>query len=459
MEPRLLISNARLIDGTGAAPVEGQTILVVDGKIAEIGHQVTAGDARVIDAGGATVLPGLIDGHVHLESVPGSYYRDDDAEKLWEYRRHSLKAYLACGVTSVLDCGISSRQLRQFRQYQADGGVGPKIYALAPIFYPPGGYGDALVMDQWGPFSSSATAEDVEALFREYEGIEDIVGAKMTIEPGMGPSRVWEIHTPEMRRVIADAAKERGLPIHTHTLKLPEHLLALEMGTSCLAHAGFFQGEPTREFIDEVQRRGVYVSTTLASTVEQNLVMFDLERLDDPLIGRTVPAEQIATARDLEAWQAAMFTMLRVSSPGWMPDFLIRFMQKLALNEKQLRARVESSTSAVVRLHEAGIPIVVGTDSANWPIFLNLFHGPSTILELELLVRAGIDPLDVIASATRIPAEMMRVDDEIGTVEVGKRADLIVVEGDPLKDISVLRELSWTISNGVTRSPSEWISA
>jgi imidazolonepropionase-like amidohydrolase len=459
MEGRLLITNARLIDGTGAAPVDGQTIFVEDGKIAEIGPAVTAEGAREIDAAGATVMPGLIDAHVHLESVPGSYYRGDGDEKLWEYRKHSLKAYLACGVTTVLDNAISSRQLKQFRQYEAEGGVGPRIYALAPVFYPPGGYGDAVDVDQWGPFRSSASSEDVESLFAEYEGLGGIIGAKMTIEPGMGPSRVWEIHTPEMRRVIADAARERGLPIHTHTLKLPEHLLALKMGTYCLAHAGFFQGAPTDEFIEEVKRRGVYVTTTLASTVGQNLVMFHPERLDDPLVGLTVPPEQIETARDPEAWRATMFTMLRVCSPGWMPDLLVRFFQRIALNEKALEGQLESSMRAIAQMHAAGIPIVMGTDSANWPIFLNYFHGPSTILELELLVQAGLAPLDVISSATRIPAEMMRVDGEIGTAQVGRRADLIVVDGDPLKDISVLRELRWAIKGGEARAPSEWISA
>jgi imidazolonepropionase-like amidohydrolase len=110
-------------------------------------------------------------------------------------------------------------------------------------------------------------------------------------------------------------------------------------------------------------------------------------------------------------------------------------------------------------MHEAGIPIVVGTDSANWPIFLNLFHGPSTVLELELLARAGMSPLDVISSATRIPAEMMRRDDEIGTVEVGKRADLIITPGDPLQDLGALRKLSWSIQGGVARTPEDWMRA
>jgi imidazolonepropionase-like amidohydrolase len=109
--------------------------------------------------------------------------------------------------------------------------------------------------------------------------------------------------------------------------------------------------------------------------------------------------------------------------------------------------------------HEAGIPIVVGTDSGSWPHFLNLFHGPTTLREMELLVEAGMKPNEVIASATRIPAEMMGIEDEVGTIEIGKRADLLILAGDPLEDISTLKTLLWVIKNGEARSPEDWLYA
>lgn len=455
----ILITGARILDGTGALPVADRAILVENGRISRIDSEISVEGIRTIDAAGATVMPGLIDAHVHLESVPGSYYRDDSDEQLWEFRKHQLRAYPACGVTTVLDNGISSRQLREFQEYMKSGGVGPRIFALGPIFYPPGGYGDAVKMPHWGPFRSSGSAKDVESLFAEYDDLDDIIGAKMTLEPGVGPSRIWPIHTPEMRAIITREAGKRGLPIHVHALKLREQLIALEMDPYCLAHPGFFQGSPTRSFIDEVKRRGMFVMTTLASTVGQNLVMFNLDQLDDPLLELVVPQEQLNTARDPEAWKATMLKLFKICSPGWMPSFLIRLMLKLVNMEKQLTAQLASAGNAVCMMHEAGIPIVAGTDSANWPLFLNYFHGPSMILELELLCKAGMAPIDVISSATRIPAEMMRKSDELGTVETGKRADLIIVEGDPLEDIRVLRKISWSIKDGEARTPREWIEA
>jgi imidazolonepropionase-like amidohydrolase len=112
----LLITNTRLVDGTGAGPVDDQSILIENGRIVSIGGTDAPEGARTIDAAGATVLPGLIDAHVHLESVPGSYYRDDSDEDLWRYRVHQLKAHPACGVTTVpwgSHLGVSSQRPRR----------------------------------------------------------------------------------------------------------------------------------------------------------------------------------------------------------------------------------------------------------------------------------------------------------------------------------------------------------
>jgi imidazolonepropionase-like amidohydrolase len=98
---QLLIQNARLIDGTGAAPRSGVGILLRDGSIAAVGEDLAPRDVPVLDARGATVLPGLIDAHVHLGVVPGSAQRGDTPQVERALRRRHLRAYLACGVTTV----------------------------------------------------------------------------------------------------------------------------------------------------------------------------------------------------------------------------------------------------------------------------------------------------------------------------------------------------------------------
>ena len=135
----LLIKNARLFDGTGTPP-RLVSIHVIEGKIFNIGQQLLTNDAQVVDVHGATVLPGLIDAHVHLQWVPGSVYRKDDPEQLRKFRLHHLRAYLASGVTTVLDTGISASVLTDIHNHLKSGGIGPRVIALGPIFRAPGGY-------------------------------------------------------------------------------------------------------------------------------------------------------------------------------------------------------------------------------------------------------------------------------------------------------------------------------
>ena len=106
---KLLIEHARLIDGFGGPPAENVSILISAGTIVRIAQQIVDPEAKKLDASGLTVLPGIVDSHVHVSSVPGSGFRDDSREVLEALQRHDLRAYLACGVTTVLDTAIPGR--------------------------------------------------------------------------------------------------------------------------------------------------------------------------------------------------------------------------------------------------------------------------------------------------------------------------------------------------------------
>lgn len=455
----LLIKNARLIDGLESVYRELQSIYVQDGEIAAIDRDIDVKDVRRLDVGGATVMPGLIDAHVHLQSVPGSVFRKDSEATLQKYRYHQLRAYLACGVTTVLDNAISAPMLRMFNDYLANGGTGPRLYALAPAFYPPNGYLDNnMLTSYWGPqWGPAGRKEDIDRLFAEYEGIENIVGVKTMLESGFGKSRVWPLHSTQIRDIIVAEGQKRDLPIYVHAYKEKEQTIGLDMGVHTFAHSGFIFKQPSTDFLDRMKQQGTYVTTTLSCTLDQMLVNFDLKRLDDEFLKLRVPGELLATARNLDAWDAYYDTFFSVSSPKWMPAFILKMIFKYMNVEKMIRASLANASRAVLTMHQAGIPIVVGTDASNWPAFLNFFHGPSTLREIELLGRAGIAPMDVISSATRISAKMMGLQDLIGTVEVGKRADLIVVQHDPLEDLAALRSLLWTIKGGEAHTPEEWM--
>jgi imidazolonepropionase-like amidohydrolase len=110
-------------------------------------------------------------------------------------------------------------------------------------------------------------------------------------------------------------------------------------------------------------------------------------------------------------------------------------------------------------LKQAGVPILLGTDSGNWPMFPWVFYGPTTVNELELMVDAGLSPLDAIVAATATPARMLGMEQELGEVEVGFDADLIVLDGDPLVDIRAFRTPRLIVQDGVAKTWAEWMSS
>jgi imidazolonepropionase-like amidohydrolase len=119
-------------------------------------------------------------------------------------------------------------------------------------------------------------------------------------------------------------------------------------------------------------------------------------------------------------------------------------------------AALAVNVRAAKRLYDAGVPLVIGSDAGNSSL-LSEFHGTSTPRELALLADAGVPAAAVLAAATRVSAAMLGIAADTGTVEPGKRADLVVLAGDPLADMRAVRTIRWTIKAGVVHTPEEWI--
>ena len=446
----LLILDARVIDGTGSAPRPGVSILVRDGRIAEIGAGISAPRARSLDAEGATVLPGLIDSHVHLSVIPGTVQRGDSPEATAELRRAHLRGYLGAGVTTVLDTGIDVATAHEVQGWLAAGHPGPSFLTLGPPLPTPGGY-----MAQWAPQTTVSSPAELDAAFDVIQGVGP-VGVKVPIEKGF-VQEIWPIHPPEMRAAIAREARERGLPIYVHASSEDEQRIGLEMGAHALVHLDFYGRAPSREFVNLVLARKAFVMTTF-SIMDAELTRWHPERLDDALIELVVPEAERRTARDPEAARFMVEEEVGLAVP-WLPRWLRGPVARWFVDEEGFRDALASSQRAAKQLHDAGVPLVVGSDAGNWPILPYQFHATSTHRELELLAEAGVPPQDVLAAATRVPARMLGRENEIGTLEVGKRADLVVVDGDPLSDLRALRRIRWTVKDGVARTPREWLSA
>ena len=184
-------------------------------------------------------------------------------------------------------------------------------------------------------------------------------------------------------------------------------------------------------------------------------IEFEPKRLDDSITQIAVPPAQLATARD----PARAGSTRRAGSPRQPLAPAAARRAAAAYNFTPLRHRgaVASARRGLAAEHRAGIPIVVGSDSGNGPIMPYLFPGITTLREIELLGGAGLSPAEAIEAATLTPARMLGLASEIGTIESGKRADLMIVRGDPLKDLRALRSVLWTVKDGVAHTPAEWM--
>jgi imidazolonepropionase-like amidohydrolase len=261
-----------------------------------------------------------------------------------------------------------------------------------------------------------------------------------------------------MRLATVEAANRRGLPVYVHATSEDEASIGIEVGAHALMHARFVDDEPSPEFVESVRQSGAYVVPTF-SIADALLIAHEPDRLENPLIELSVPAVELETARDTNAW-AFLARSFAVGRLG--PGATEQEVQETAATIAALdwaRVRLRKDQEAVRRMHQAGIPIVLGSDSGNWPINPYEFHGPTTLRELHLMREAGLTNMQVVEAATRVAAEMLGIIHDVGTVEVGKHADLLVMRGNPLEDLSAFNNVVWTVRSGVARTPEQWMAS
>jgi hypothetical protein len=213
--------------------------------------------------------------------------------------------------------------------------------------------------------------------------------------------------------------------------------------------------ELSKGFLARMKASGAYQVSTL-SVMDALRIEFHPDRLEDRITKIAAPPAQLATARDPRSGRIHAETRV-ASAAGWLPPPARRAAASYNFRDSAIAEAVANARRGLAAEHRVGIPIVVGSDSGNSPLMPYLFHGLTTLREIELLGGAGLSPAEAIAAATRTPSRMLGLASEIGTVEPGKRADLVIVRGDPLKDLRALRSVLWTVKDGVAHTPAEWM--
>jgi imidazolonepropionase-like amidohydrolase len=402
-----IIRNARVVDGTGS-PARLASVVIRDSRIEAITPNdaaVSAG-ARLLDAQGKTLLPGLFDLHTHLSSSAATGLNADWGK--------DLKAYLAAGVTTVNDYSAYGEMFAPMRQLLASGEMpGPRVQ-LAYRLSTPGGHGTE---SGWGDFFTltASTAAEAHAQMKKILPYKPDIIKIFTDGWRYGSIPDLSSMNQETIAAIVQDAHAAGIRVFTHTVTLRGAKIAVRAGIDALAH-GIGDAAVDQEFIDLMKSKGTaYIST---------LAVFESKRAGS-LPPRAIPLLEPAILDRLNG-RAPAEPSTASSAPG-----------PRAARWKFLLANVR-------QLHEAGIPVACGTDAG----MAGTYHGYSTLHELELLVEAGLSPMDALVAATSTSARAAGLDGDRGTIAPGKLADLLLVDGQPDQKIADIEKTAAVFLGG-----------
>lgn len=399
-----LIHAGRLIDGKAATAAKDKTIVVRDGRIVEVadGFKQPGDGDTVIDLKSKTVLPGLIDLHVHLtgEGSPDSYvegFRLNPADFAIRSVIYAERTLLA-GFTTVRNLGDDSNISISLRNNINAGWIkGPRIYTAGKALATTGGHGDPTNGVSWelqghpGPKEGvvNGAAEAMQAVRQRYKDGADMI--KVTGTGGV-LSYAKNGQNPQLTdgefRAIVETAKDYDFPVAVHAHGAEGIKRAVKAGADSIEHGTFLDDEG----IALMKQHGTWLVPTLL---------------------------------------AGKFVGEKAKIEGYFPE-IVRV--KAEATGPQMKAMF---TKAL----KAGVKIGFGTDTGVSR------HGDNA-QEFALMVEAGMAPMKAIQAATTSAAKVLRADD-LGAIEAGKKADVVAVDGDPLADIRVLEKMAFVMKDGV----------
>lgn len=459
----IVIENVTLISSERQAPLTHAFVFIRNGRIAQIGTHLAVGPhAKRIDGRNRFLIPGLIDSHVHVDAA-GDDAIDENPEMLPVFQAQLPRAYLAFGFTTLVD--LNSRKQARARVNAAP--VQPTLYSCAPAVHTVGGYGahrlpkDAAGAEEANLIYEPAQAKDWPAFLdpRDYtpaRAVDRVVQAggvcvKVFYETGFGGLFHWPVPSAETLAALRAETRRRGLVLVMHANAVESWRAAVEAHADVIAHGLWhWPGDrlvatppaDAREVIRAAARAGIGVQPTL-QVVYGDESIFDNSLLDDPRFAEALPHAVIAYLKG-DAGQAASRAIA---------DEYRQMMPKLfptaAVDPAKVIAIGAARASATLRLmQEEKVKLLLGSDTPSGDGGIGNPPGFNGRLELTRWFEAGVPLSLILRAATLDNAVVFGLSKDRGTIEVGKRADLLLLRADPLKTIAAYDAIDTIFLNG-----------
>lgn len=452
-----VIRDVTLVSPERAAPLPHTDVVILDGRIAAIGRHLAApANARLIDGRGQFLIPGLIDSHVHV--AHSAALTDDEIERhpdLWDaYRAQVPRAYLAFGFTTIVDLDLTPAGRTWFEGTPLHPrfrhcGRGVKVaggYGAQPL--PPVGSArfPNLVYEPTAAKYWPAGADPADYSPDRAVGRAAAAGAtclKVFVEPGFGVFD-WPIPQGPTMTGLRQAASARGLVMLTHANGLVGWRTALAGHTDVIAHGlwiwpgNMFDREPpadVRAVIAEAARSRTHVQPTLQVVIGER-ALWDPKVLDDPRMAIALPKRVLDFLRSDEAKADGRAVAAQYEKLAPPPGI-----------QAQLDTVIDRAKATFQLMLKDGVPLVLGSDTPAGDGYGNP-PGLNGRLEMQDWADAGASPRTILRAATLENAKVLGLSNDLGSIEVGKRADLLLLARNPLVDVGAYDTLRTVILDG-----------
>lgn len=410
------LTNARLIDGTGRPAVERATLVIKDGRVESVGPSSTVkppAGTTTVDLSGKTIVPGFINAHGHLGS-------GDKALPLREQILQQLRLYAQYGVTTIQSLGDDGVESVKLHEEQARGPLDrARLYTA----------GAAVVGE-----SVDDAKQKVDKVASQRVNMLKTRMNRLAFADGSRTGSPTQFKTagdmaPDVYRAVIEQAHKHKLRVAAHLFYLDQAKQLVDAGLDVIAHSIRDQ-DVDKAFIATLKAKNVGYIPTLT----RDVAVFEFESspsyVKEPFFQKGMAAFR--------------FDLKEVSDPTFHEK--IRASSEAQMTKKSL----EQGMRNVKLLVDGGVTVAMGTDSG---AVIGRWQGYNEHREIELMVKAGISPMQALVSATGHAARALRVDEHLGTLERGKWADLIVLTANPLTDIRHTREIDsvWIAGNKLVR--------